>query len=145
MSESRYLTSTHRNSPSSGQRFRPTLDYLIKMLPSLLTADWPLVPNHTALLENNIHVRKETGLLAGICDWKDTVIGRFGMSLGGLETMLGKNTLSCYWLYHSNQQELRDLFWETFYQAMGALSAEQKELIDVARLVGLFLPMVSTG
>ena len=75
------------------ERFRPTLDYLIKMLPSLLTANWPLVPNHTDLLENNIHVSRETGLLAGICDWKDTVIGPFGLSLGGLQTMLGKNTL----------------------------------------------------
>ena len=48
-----------------------------------------LVPNHTDLLENNIHVSTETGSIAGICDWKDAGIGPFGMSLGGLETMLG--------------------------------------------------------
>jgi len=61
------------------------------------------------------------------------------MSLGGLETMLGKRTMSWGWRYHSNQQELRDLFWETLYQAMGGVSEQQKKLIDVSRLVGLFL------
>jgi Phosphotransferase enzyme family len=120
-------------------RFRPTLDYLISMLPRLLADDWPLVPNHTDLLENNIHVSTETGRIAGICDWKDTDIGPFGMSLGGLETMLGTLTRSRGWCYHVKQQELRDLFWETLYQAMGNVSEEQRKLIEVARLVGLFL------
>lgn len=109
------------------------------MLPRILAADWPLVPNHTDLVENNIHVNKETGHLAGICDWRDTTIGPFGMSLSSLETMLGYDTISWGWRYHPNQQELRDLFWETLYQAMGGVSEEQKKLIDVSRLVGLFL------
>ncbi|KAJ3564876.1 hypothetical protein NP233_g8003 [Leucocoprinus birnbaumii] len=121
------------------ERFRPTVDYLISMLPNLLAANWPLVPNHTDLLENDVHVCKETGHIAGICDWMDTTIGPFGMSLGGLETMLGKRTMSWGWRYHPNQRKLRNLFWETFYEAMGGVSEEQKELIDAARLVGLFL------
>ncbi|KAF7796333.1 hypothetical protein EIP86_007510 [Pleurotus ostreatoroseus] len=121
------------------ERFRSTLDHLISMLPRLLAENWPLVPNHTDLLENNIHVSKETGRLAGICDWKDAVIGPFGMSLGWLETMLGKRTMSWGWRYHPNQQELRDLFWKTLYEAIGDVSEEQKKLIDVARLVDLFL------
>ncbi|KAG6859551.1 hypothetical protein C0991_000515, partial [Blastosporella zonata] len=121
------------------ERFRPKLDYLIPMLQSLLDANWPLVPNHIDLLENNIHVSMETGNIMGICDWRDTTIGPFGMSLGGLETMLGIETISCGWRYHPNQQELRDLFWETLYQEMGSVSEEQKKLIDVWRLVGLFL------
>ncbi|EIN12676.1 hypothetical protein PUNSTDRAFT_130929 [Punctularia strigosozonata HHB-11173 SS5] len=120
-------------------RFHPTLDYLITMLPRLLAKDWPLVPNHTDLLENNIHVSTQTGRLTGICDWKDTVISPFGMSLGGLEAMLGIRTVEESWRYHPNQQELRDLFWETFYQAMGEVTNEQRELIEVARLLGLFL------
>lgn len=121
------------------ERFRPTLIRLIAKLPSLFSNSWPLVPNHTDLLENNIHVSTETGHLAGICDWKDATIGPFGVSLGGLETMLGFASLRESWVYHANQQELRDLFWETLYEAMGDVSAEQKELIDVARLVGLFM------
>ena len=41
--------------------------------------------------------------------------------------------------YHAYQQELRDLFWGVFYQAMGKVLEKQKKLIEVARLVGLFL------
>jgi hypothetical protein len=83
-------------------------------------------------------VNPETGHIVGICDWKDTTIGPFGMSLGGLETMLGiRRTRG--WCYHPNQQELRDLFWGSFYDAMGQVSEEQRELIEVARLVGIFL------
>ena len=136
---SEYLSELYQLQKGLPKRFRPTLDSLISMLPSLLANNWPLVPNHTDLLENNIHVSKETGRIAGICDWKDTTIGPFGMSLGGLETMLGTHTKSYGWRYHPNQQELRDLFWETLYQAMGGVSEEGKKLIDVARLVGLFL------
>jgi len=121
------------------ERFRPMLADLISMLPSLLEPNWPLVPNHTDLLENNIHVSMETGRIMGICDWKDTTIGPFGMSLGGLETMLGQETMSWRWRYHPNHQELRGLFWETLYQEMGGVSEEQKKLIDVSRLIGLFL------
>ncbi|KIM36556.1 hypothetical protein M413DRAFT_13896 [Hebeloma cylindrosporum] len=120
-------------------RFRPTLDHLISKLPGLFENSWPLVPNHTDLLENNIHVNTETGRMTGICDWKDTAIGPFGVSLGGLETMLGIRTMEEGWRYHVKQQELRDLFWDSFYLAMGNVSEEQKELIEVARLVGLFL------
>ncbi|KIM36549.1 hypothetical protein M413DRAFT_288647 [Hebeloma cylindrosporum] len=36
--------------------------------PGLFENDWPLVPNHTDLLENNIHVNTETGCMRGICD-----------------------------------------------------------------------------
>ena len=121
------------------ERFHPTLDQLISKLPRLFASDWPLVPNHTDLLENNIHVSKQVGGVMGICDWKDTIIGPFGMSLGGLETMLGIRKVNVGWCYHLNQQELRELFWGAFYKAMGKVSEEQKETIEVARLVGLFL------
>lgn len=53
--------------------------------------------------------------------------------------MLGIRSMKGRWVYHANQQELRDLFWGAFYHAMGDVSEEQKELIEVARLVGLFL------
>ncbi|KAI0089319.1 hypothetical protein BDY19DRAFT_890074 [Irpex rosettiformis] len=121
------------------ERFRPTLDALISRFPLLFDDNWPLVPHHTDLLENNIHVSTQTGRLEGICDWRDATIGPFGVSLGGLETMLGIRRWKEGWVYHANQQELRDLFWASFYRAMGNVSEKQKELIEVARLVGLFL------
>lgn len=119
-------------------RFRPGLEHLIAQLPRLFAEDWPLVPNHNDLLENNIHVNPTTGQIVGICDWRDATIGPFGMSLGGLETMLGIRRVQG-WCYHPNHQELRDLFWATFYDAVGQVSEEVRELVEVARLVGIFL------
>jgi hypothetical protein len=54
------------------ERFSLTVDKLLSQLPRLFDINWPLVPHHTDLLENNIHVNKETGHIAGICDWRDT-------------------------------------------------------------------------
>lgn len=71
------------------ERFHSTLDHLLPQLPDLFAEGWPLVPNHTDLLGNNIHVDTTTGRIVGICDWRDATVGPFGMSLGGLETMLG--------------------------------------------------------
>ncbi|KAM0525684.1 hypothetical protein ACHAPE_000395 [Trichoderma viride] len=120
-------------------RFRSTLDHLINRLPDLFVEDWPLVPNHIDLLENNIHVDRSTGQIMGICDWKDTEISPFGMSLGGLEAMLGIWKMKQGWCYHANQQALRAHFWGAFYNSMGHTSVKQKELINLARLVGIFL------
>ncbi|CAA7261240.1 unnamed protein product [Cyclocybe aegerita] len=117
-------------------RFHQTLDNLISRLPDLFAEDWPMVPNHTDLLENNIHVDTGTGKLVGICDWKGTEVSPFGMSLGGLETMLGINKTKGGWCYHPNQKALRDLFWEVFYTTMGNTYDER---VEVARLVGIFL------
>ncbi|MBE3045414.1 phosphotransferase [Candidatus Bathyarchaeota archaeon] len=119
--------------------FRPTLTNLIACLPELFADDWPLVPHHTDLLENNIHVDPATGALRGICDWKDTAVGPFGTSLWSLETMLGVRTRRDGWRYHANQQELLDMFWDSFRSAMGSVSEEQMASVEVARLVGLFL------
>ena len=97
-----------------------------------------MVPNHTDLLENNIHVDPNTGKLVGICDWTEVVVSPFGMSLGGLETMLGISTMKEGWCYHTDHQSLRDLFWDTFFKAVG-VEAPFNERVEVARLVGIFL------
>jgi hypothetical protein len=94
-----------------------------------------MVPNHIDLLENNIHVDLSTGRIMGICDWRDTEISPFGMSLGSLETMLGIARTKG-WCYLTNHKTLRDLFWDEFYKAMGT---EADNRIEVARLVGIFL------
>ncbi|KAF5318641.1 hypothetical protein D9619_010731 [Psilocybe cf. subviscida] len=116
-------------------RFRPTVNRLIHHLPSLFLDDWPMVPNHTDLLENNIRVDPSSGRLVGICDWRDTEVSPFGMSLWDLETMLGISETRG-WRYHTNQQILRDLFWEEFYKA---LRTELDERIEISRLVGILL------
>ncbi|KAI1261959.1 hypothetical protein F5Y18DRAFT_400249 [Xylariaceae sp. FL1019] len=121
-------------------RFRATLDRLIPQLPSICNESWPLVPNHTDLLENNIHVDIDTGAITGICDWRDAQVGPFGMSLSGLETMLGIRVMNeDGWRYFPNHNELRELFWAAFYRDIGPMSEQQRQRIEVARLTGLFL------
>ncbi|KAL1852025.1 hypothetical protein VTK73DRAFT_9320 [Phialemonium thermophilum] len=98
------------------QRFRPVLSRLVPRLPALLAVDWPLVPPDVDLLENNIHVDPATGELMGVCDW------------AGAE-------------YHANHHELRELFYDELYRAMGPgpVSAADRGRVADARLVGLFL------
>jgi hypothetical protein len=120
------------------ERFLPCLHNLMTKLPRLFAEDWPLVPNHNDLLENNIHVEPETGEIVGICGWNNATIGPFGVSLGSIETIIGMRKLYG-WCYHDNYLELRGLFWEAFYDAIGQISLEQLELIELATLVGIFL------
>lgn len=120
------------------ERFGPTLDKLIAKLPDLFSS-WPLAPNHASLIENDIYVSAQTGHLAGIYNWAGATISPFGVSLGALEILLGISSWSQGCIYLPNQQELRDLFWQTLYEAMGNVSEEQKELLEVASQVGLFL------
>ncbi|OAA61032.1 Aminoglycoside phosphotransferase [Niveomyces insectorum RCEF 264] len=101
--------------------FCDVLGRLLAGLPSLFAPDWPLVPNHTDLLENNIHVDPDTGHLMGICDWKDAEVSPFGISIEGLESLLGHRS-SRAWNWVSNHVHLRRHFWDAFAEAWGGLS-----------------------
>lgn len=120
------------------ERFHKLLDRLIENLPGLFASDWPMVPNHTDLLENNIHVDPKTGSITGICDWKDAEIGPFGTSIEGLESLLGERTTTG-WRWVPNQASLRQRFWQAFAAAMGPIPSNILQRVDDARLVGIFL------
>jgi hypothetical protein len=96
-----------------------------------------MVVQHDNLLENNIHVNEAPGHIAGIVDWADAMNAPFGVSLGGLETVLGVQTSSC-WHFHPNHVELREHFWDTFYREIGQISVDDRRSIEVTRLFGLF-------
>ncbi|KAK6004344.1 hypothetical protein QM012_008206 [Aureobasidium pullulans] len=135
-----YLSRLQQLREGLPERFHAILDQLIPQLPDILDQAWPLVPNHTDLLENNIHVDPMTGTIVGICDWRDAEFSPFGMSLGGLETMLGVRTLNDNgWSYFPMQRELREQFWTSFYHHLGSTSEAQRQCIETARLTGLFL------
>ncbi|KAJ5917562.1 hypothetical protein N7466_011116 [Penicillium verhagenii] len=111
------------------------LDNLLQGLPLLFASDWPMVPNHTDLLENNIHVDSSTGHITGICDWQDTTVSPFGTSLWGVESMLGERT-TIGWRSVGNSAMLRRGFWEAFAAAAGPQVPIER--VEVARLVGIF-------
>ena len=119
------------------KRFHPRLVEIREGLPLLFRPEYPWVLNHDDLLEMNIHVDEETGHITGIRDWSDAFVGPFGMSLGGLETVLGVQTSSC-WYYHPSHKYLREQFWESFYKVVGDLSEDDRGAIEIARLFGLF-------
>ncbi len=67
------------------------------------------MPNHTDLLENNIHVDPATGHLTGVCDCKDVEVSPFGTSIEGLESLLGNRT-TAGWRWVPDQAALRQHF-----------------------------------
>lgn len=97
-----------------------------------------MVLNHDDLLEMNIHVDEETGRIAGVVDWADAYTAPFGLSLWGLETLLGVQTSSSGWKWHPDEGYLREQFWKTLYASIGHRSEDDRRAIEVARLLGLF-------
>ncbi|WVN88139.1 uncharacterized protein L203_103340 [Cryptococcus depauperatus CBS 7841] len=135
----KYLSQLQQLRVELPSRFHAILDDLMPQVSDLFVEDWPLVPNHTDLLENNIHVDPVTGQITGICDWREAEISPFGMSLGGLEIMLGFPVKGDeVWRYRPNHKSLRQYFWGRFYHYLGDASDQQKRRIETARLVGLF-------
>lgn len=150
---------THKQSKPSHvietihQEYREKLDLLSRVLPSrfkecidrvtaglslLFASTYPLVLTHDDLCEMNIFVDPDTGHLTGIIDWADAKILPFGISLWGLENILGYMD-SRGWHYYSNHHELQDLFWQTFQEGAGGLSEADRQAIWVARMAGSFL------
>lgn len=113
------------------------LDEARQGLPLLFRPEYPVAVQHDDFLENNFHVNEATGHITGVVDWADAMIAPFGVSLGGLETILGVQTASS-WHFHPNHIELREYFWDTFYGHIGPISADNRRSIEVARLFGLF-------
>ena len=136
--QSDYLSRLERISNGLPVSFRPLLDKLKSQLPSLFTADYPMVINHWDLLENNIHVDVQTGHLTGIVDWRDAKVGPFATQLWGLENILGIRT-STGMHFHAQHVQLRRLFWQTLYEEIGDVFENVRDAIQTARMVGIFL------
>ncbi|RSL85133.1 hypothetical protein CDV31_016613 [Fusarium ambrosium] len=119
------------------EQLQAKLDEVRQELPRLFRPDYPTAFQHDDLLENNIHVDEATGRITGIVDWSDAIIAPFGVSLGGLETILGVQTQTS-WHFHPSHLSLREHFWNTLYSEIGNISEEDRRSIEVARLFGLF-------
>lgn len=86
----------------------------------------------------NILVDPGTGHITWVIDWAEARICPFGVSLWGLENVLGHMN-SQGWHYHPHHHSLRDLFWQTFETDVGGVSEEDKQSVQIARMAGLFL------
>lgn len=85
----------------------------------------------------NFLVDPSAGHLTGVIDWAEAQISPFGISLWGLENVLGYMN-SQGWHYHTDHRSLRDLFWQIFEENVGGLSDEDRQSIRVARMADLF-------
>ena len=131
-----YLEVLNQVSQGLPKRLQAKLGEVREGLPLLFRPGYLVVLQHDDLLENNIHVDEATGCITGI-DWAHTIVGPFGVSIAGLETVLGVQTMK-EWHLHPNHIDLRKHFWETFYREIGHVSGEDRHAIEVARLFGLF-------
>lgn len=119
-------------------RFQENLRKVRAGLPLLFTSTYPLALNHGDLSGMNILVDPNTGHITGVIDWAEATICPFGISLWGLENFLGSMNAQG-WHYHLHHQALRDLFWQIFEDSVGGLSRDDKGVIEIARMAGLFL------
>ncbi|KAF5682603.1 kinase-like domain-containing protein [Fusarium circinatum] len=118
-------------------RFLPNLNRVYEKLPSVFSGALPFVLSHGDLCEMNLLISPETGHISGIVDWAEARILPFGFSLWGFENILGFMD-SKGWHYYDNRDELEDLFWRTFWTEAPDASKADLELIQTARMAGLF-------
>jgi len=115
---------------------RPTISKVRENLPLLFRPNFPMTLQHDDLLENNFHVEEATGHITGIVDWADAKVAPYGISLGGLEIVLGIQT-NTDWYFHPSHVSLRQQFWNTFDSEIGEVSDLDRRSMEVARLMGL--------
>ena len=102
----------------------------------LFRPEFPIAVQHDDILENNIRVEEAIGHITSIVDWSGASVAPFGLSIGGVEILLGIQTHSD-WHFHPSHIELRRHFWDTFHSGIGRVSELDRQSIEIARLMGL--------
>ncbi|RDL40633.1 uncharacterized protein BP5553_00612 [Venustampulla echinocandica] len=136
------LQSLHTSLPP---RFRPLTSKLLAHLPRI-TSLLPWTLTHGDLLPGNIMLSPASGHLTGLVDWAESEILPFGMSLYGLEELLGypvpaTSTTAAKFIYHLRSAELRELFWKTLLDGIPELKQHEdmRECVGMARDLGVLL------
>lgn len=71
----------------------------------------PVVLNHGDLLPSNIMVEPRSWRLSGLVDWAEAEYLPFGMTLYGVEHLLGYMNVHRSFVYYEQATELRYMFW----------------------------------
>lgn len=132
-----------RNLP---ERFSREILGLTECLDSIFE-NLPMVLTHGDLCEMNFLVDEHSGHLTGVIDWAEAEILPFGFNLWGVENLLGYMDGNG-WNYFEGYEDLRAVFWETFYSAVvvaeeedGVRASEvlcqKQDTINVARRMGI--------
>lgn len=99
---------------------------------------------HGDINEMNLLVDEKTRHLTGVVDWAEASAQPFGLSLWGLETLLGYSDRDG-WHYYSSSNALEGTFWTAFEDETNdisednGISEDDKKIIDISRRVGMLL------
>lgn len=103
--------------------------------------DLPVVLTHGDLLPSNLLVDPRTWQVRGVVDWAEVEELPFGMSLYGLDHLLG--TLApgmTGFMYCGEAEDLREWFWDRLERRVEGLSdGRVRKAIELARTVGILL------
>ncbi|ORY69775.1 uncharacterized protein BCR38DRAFT_332638 [Pseudomassariella vexata] len=125
---------------SSGipSRFQEFVDPLLRELPKIEEMPW--IVSHGDFIPANVLVCPESGKLLGLLDWAEAEYLPFGISLYGLEELLGEVKNGCF-EYFSEAKSLRKLFWSEILSMIPQLctDADKLKIVRSAQIFGIFL------
>lgn len=114
--------------------FQSIIEDTLQNLDSIM--DLPKVVTHNDLSCGNILIEPATGHLSGIVDWAEVTIEPFGLSLYGLQAIIGLTDQNGYH-YLEAADTNRDIFRQVFKQETN-LQGEQA-VLEQARVLGVLL------
>jgi hypothetical protein len=118
-------------------RFHPLVQKYLGSIEAILSL--PMVLLHRDFSTCNIMVDAVSCNLTGVIDWAEAEICPFGQNLHSLQALTGTLHLRNGWARCENYEALQDIFWGTFRDEVGGLSAETIKVIKTARIMGLLL------
>ena len=97
----------------------------------------PIVLLHRDFGTCNIMVDETSCHLTGVIDWAESEICPFGQNLHSIQGFTGALHLKNGWRRYKDYETLQDIFWTTFQDGVGEISAETIKTIKKARIMGL--------
>jgi len=118
-------------------RFRNTARQVLRQICQV--EDLPWVLTHGDIMAGNIMVEPSSGHLLGFVDWAEAEHLPFGISLYGLEEILGEIT-STGFQYHPDSNALRESFWNQLKKEIPDLQNKHVlQAVQLARDLGVLL------
>lgn len=118
-------------------RFQPAVQNVLRNISLVEALPWVL--SHGDIVAGNVMVEPLTGHLLGLVDWAEAELLPFGLSLYGLEELIGEISATGF-DYHQDASDLRALFWKQLIEEIPALqSPPVLHAVKLARDLGVLL------
>ena len=135
----RYKAELMQLSGALSGRLTTVIERILQIIDKII-CQVPWVLSHGDLSGMNILVDPDTGHLTGVVDWAEASIEPFGITLWGLESVLGWTGPQGYSYYGNDVPQSRRLFRTVLFAEMGGvISNETRRAIEELRTLGLLL------